>query len=147
MLKRIHEKTNALQEIRRLTEEVSNKLSELENENVYEQILALLEQRKAKMAQIDLLDRQLSMLTAAGYPMPSEEDIRQIGLEKQAIYALLKMIKETDEKNNRLIQEARAQLMEALKDVHEVREGNKKAFAYTPGGSAEERGARIDTLR
>ena len=143
MQKLLHKKANALQAIRSLTDKMSEQLNGAIGAEAYEGILELLQERKLKMEEIDVLDKQIAFLDAVGFSPANPAEADRIHAERSAIQALLINIRESDEANSSLITLARDRVMEELKDV---RDGQKGMHAYH-SVSTEEDGHQLDMLR
>ena len=143
MYKLIHDKTNAVNAIRELTETMVSKLeSSGEDDEQLTAVLSIFEQRRSFMDEADRLDRQLKFLEDSGYA-PDEAEQRRIALEEETIIALLKRIQTLDTRARELILAAQENLMNELKDV---RDGQRSIMAYNPV-QEEEAGQQVDTRR
>ncbi len=141
--KLIHDKTNAVNAIRELTETMVSKLeSSGEDDEQLTAVLSIFEQRRSFMDEADRLDRQLKFLEDSGYA-PDEAEQRRIALEEETIIALLKRIQTLDTRARELILAAQENLMNELKDV---RDGQRSIMAYNPV-QEEEEGQQVDTRR
>lgn len=142
MYKLIHDKTNAVNAIKEMTEAMVERLEHNgEDDAQMPAVLSLFEQRRSLMNDVDRLDRQLKFLEDSGYE-PDAEEQRRIALEEGTIHALLKSIQAMDQHMERLILAARESLMNGLKDV---KDGQRSIMAYNP--LEEEEGRQVDMRR
>lgn len=139
MYKLLHEKANAFQEIYTLTERLAQYLDRIAEEDTFSAVVELLSQRKAKMDEIDALNKRIRFLEESGYPGRDQE---REDAQRQLVIALLNQIQSLDEQNNAKLASARDLLVGEMK---EVRDGQKSIQAY---GTVEgTKGQELDMLR
>lgn len=140
----VHEKTNAINAIKQMTEALISTLEKIEkgDDEELEVALSVLQKRKPKMDEVDSLDRRIAFLEESGYT-PDAEEQRRIELDKSTTGILLNTISRLDQTVAEKALAIRDNLMDAMKDI---KDSQKSIQAYA-GPLEEEEGRQVDTKR
>jgi len=144
MYQLLHEKANLLNTIMHLSEDLVRDLTKAKESDseTLDGALRLLQARRGKMDEVDLLSRRIGFLQQSGYT-PEPEEAQRIVLEESTITAILNNIQTLEQQGNELISSMRQELLDRMKDV---RDGKKSITAYAaPMDEAE--GAQLDMRR
>lgn len=130
MVKLLQEKRIVLQEILELTKKLTACIKAIQDVEVLARANTLLDERRAKMIEIDLLDKRIAALKQSGYAPAGEGEAVQITRERNQMREILQQIKELEIVNQVKL---KAGIEKTMNDLKEVKDGRKSINAYVSG--------------